>query len=114
MYRILYAEKADEDLTEIYNYIAVDSPARAAAYLGKMESCILQLKDFPNIGYSGKYPELVKLGIRMLPFEDYLVFYTVSQAEMCVHVLRVLHGSVNYRRLFRAAKQADESTEDGK
>ena len=114
MYRILYAEKADEDLTEIYNYIAADSPERAAAYLGKMESCILQLKDFPNIGYSGKYPELVKLGIRMLSFEDYLVFYTVSQAEMCVHVLRVLHGSVNYRRLFRAARQADESTEDGK
>ena len=63
MYRILYAEKADEDLTEIYSYIAADSPERAAAYLGKMESCILQLKDFPNIGYSGKYPELVKLGM---------------------------------------------------
>lgn len=64
MYRILYAEKADEDLTEIYSYIAADSPERVAAYLGKMESCILQLQDFPNIGYGGKYPELVKLGIR--------------------------------------------------
>lgn len=31
MYRILYAEKADEDLTEIYSYIAADSPERAAA-----------------------------------------------------------------------------------
>ena len=112
MYRILYAEKADEDLTEIYNFIASDSPERAAAYLGKMESCILQLQEFPNIGNGGKYPELVKLGIRMLSFEDYLVFYTVNQAEMCVHVLRVLHGSVNYRRLFRTARQADKDSEN--
>ena len=112
MYRILYAEKADEDLTEIYNFIASDSPERAATYLGKMESCILQLQEFPNIGYSGKYPELVKLGIRMLSFEDYLVFYTVNQVERCVHVLRVLHGSVNYRRLFRTARQADKDSEN--
>ena len=49
MYRILYAEKADEDLTEIYSYIAEDSPERAAAYLGKLESYILQLQEFPNI-----------------------------------------------------------------
>lgn len=112
MYRILYAEKTDEDLTEIYSCIAADSPERAAAYLGKMESCILQLQDFPNIGYSGKYAELVRLGIRMLSFEDYLVFYTVNQAEMCVHVLRVLHGSVNYRRLFRTARQADKDSEN--
>ena len=112
MYRILYAEKADEDLTEIYNYIAADSPERAAAYLGKMESCILQLQEFPNIGYGGKYPELVKLGIRMLSFEDYLVFYTVNQAEMCVHVLRVLHGSVNYRKLCRTVRQADRDSEN--
>ena len=112
MYRILYAEKADEGLAEIYSYIAEDSPERAAAYLGKMESCILQLKDFPNIGYGGKYPELVKLGIRMLSFDDYLIFYTVSQAEMCVHVLRVLHGSVNYRKLFRAVRQADKDADN--
>ena len=112
MYRILYAEKADEDLTEIYNYIAADSPERAAAYLGKIESCILQLRDFPNIGYSGKYPELVKLGIKMLSFEDYLVFYTVSQVEMCVNVFRVLHGSINYRKLFRTVRQADENSEN--
>lgn len=72
----------------------------------------MQLQDFPNIGYCGKYPELLKLGIRMLSFEDYLVFYTVNQAEMCVHVLRVLHGSVNYRRLFRAARQADKDSEN--
>ena len=112
MYRILYAEKADEDLTEIYSYIAADSPERATAYLGKMENCILQLQEFPNIGYGGKYPELVKLGIRMLSFEDYLVFYTVNQVEGCVHVLRVLHGSVNYRRLFRTARQADKDSEN--
>ena len=37
----------------------------------------------------------------MLPFEDYLIFYLIREEEDAVVILRVLHSSVNYRRLFR-------------
>jgi len=100
MYKLFYTEEADRDLVAIYNYIAEDSPERAGNYLGKIEKCILQLQDFPNLGNVSRYAELNKLGIKMLPFEDYLIFYTVNSGAETVNVIRVLHGSVNYRRLF--------------
>lgn len=100
MYTLEYAEEVEIDLKSIYNYIAQDSAVRASAYLGKIETCILQLQDFPEIGHDCRYSELKNLGIKVLPFEDYLIFYTVSKKRQTVSIIRVLHGSVNYRKLF--------------
>lgn len=100
MYELIYAEEADNDLSAIYSYIADDSVERAREYLGKIEHCILQLKEFPEIGVESKYAELRMLGIKLLPFENYLVFHTVNDKEKAVNIIRVLHGSVNYRKLF--------------
>ncbi len=100
MYKLFYTEEADRDLIAIYNYIAEDSPERAVQYLGKIENCVLQLQDFTNLGNGSRYAELNKLGIKMLPFEDYLIFYTVNSGTETVNIIRILHGSVNYRRLF--------------
>ncbi len=100
MYKLFYTEEADWDLVVIYNYIAEDSPERVVNYLGKIEKCVLQLQDFPNFENNSRYAELNKLGVKMLPFEDYLIFYTVNSRTETVNVIRVLHDSVNYRRLF--------------
>ncbi len=100
MYTLVYAEEVESDLKAIFNYIAEDSSARASAYLGKIENCILQLQDFPEIGHLCRYHELKNLGIRILPFEDYLIFYTISKKQQTVNIVRVIHGSVNYRKIF--------------
>ncbi len=100
MYEIIYSEEADNDLTAIFDYIAADSEDNAVNYLGKIEKCILQLQDFPEMGFDSKYKELLALGIKILPFEKYLIFHTVNKNEQTVNIIRVLHGSVNYRRLF--------------
>ena len=96
MYHIVYTEKAESDFSDIYRYIAEDSTERASAYLSRMEDCILGLRDFPGIGRTGRFPELTSLGVRMLPFEDYLIFYLIREEEDAVVILRVLHSSVNY------------------
>ena len=101
MYNLIYSSLANEDLTAIYNYIAADSSNRASVYMGKMEQAILKLRDFPNMGAEGRYPELVNLGVKVLPFGDYLIFYIVNADAEQVKVVRVLHGSINYRRLFK-------------
>lgn len=100
MYTIVFTYAAETDLDAIYQYIAQDSPARASAYIEKIEKHILSLRDFPLIGTTAKYSELARLGIRILPFEDYLVFYTVAPAGQTVTVLRILNGSVDYKTLF--------------
>lgn len=100
MYRLIYAEEADRDLQVIYDYIAADSPSRAVQYLGKMEQAILQLQEFPNMGHESRYREMRALGVRTLSFEDYLIFHTVNKQSETVSIVRVLHGSVDYKRLF--------------
>lgn len=100
MYQLIYTEEAADDLQAIFNYIATDSKERAITYLGKFENRILQLQDFPELGHECGYSELNYLGIRVLPYENYLIFYTVSTKAETVNIIRVLHGSVNYRNLF--------------
>ena len=77
--------------------------------MGKMEQSILKLRDFPNMGAEGRYPELVNLGVKVLPFDDYLIFYAVNVAAEQVRIVRVLHGSVNYRRLFKSININDNT-----
>lgn len=100
MYNLIYSEEVDRDLTAIFNYIAEDSEISASEYLGKIEACTLHLQKNPELGRIGKYPELQRLGVRVLPFENYLILYTISEKNQSVSILRVIHGSVNYKRLF--------------
>lgn len=100
MYKINYTEHADFDLTAIFDYIAEDNKDRAITYLSEMEKSILLLSEFPMMGATGKFPELQALGIRMVVHDKYLIFYTVDQQRETVNIVRVLNGSVNYKKLF--------------
>lgn len=100
MFQLKYTEEADKDLQAIFNRIAADSKENAIKYLGKIEECILRLRDFPKLGNVCKYTELMYLGIRVFPFDNYLIFYTINDKEQTINILHVLHGSVNYRNLF--------------
>ncbi|MDE7165051.1 MAG: type II toxin-antitoxin system RelE/ParE family toxin [Clostridiales bacterium] len=100
MFKLLYANEVGRDLQAIYDYIAQDSPERASQYIGKIENSVLRLRDFPNIGHNSSYDELNALGVRILPFDDYLIFYIVKEKDETVYIVRVLHGSVDYKHLF--------------
>ena len=100
MYQIIYTQSAEFDLDSIFNYISEDSRERAVNYLGRIGESISQLMNFPELGKLSKYPELQMLGIRVLPFENYLTFYTVNPDNQSITVLRVLRGTMNYRNLF--------------
>ena len=100
MYKLIYADEAANDLQMIFDHIAQDDETRASKYLGEIEKQLLRLKDFPNIGHDSKYSELYALGIKILSYDDYLIFYTIDEKSKEINIVRVLHGSVNYKRLF--------------
>ena len=100
MYSIIYSVTAENDIRAVFDYIAADSRETAVSFMAKMEQSILTLREFPEIGHTAKYPELKMLGIRILPFEKYLIFYKVDKTLENVNIVRVLHGSRNYRNLF--------------
>lgn len=101
MYKLIYANEAANDLQAIYDYIACDDIGRARDYLCAIEKQILRLQDFPNIGHESKYSELCSLGVKILPYDDYLILHIVNADAQEIYIVRVLHGSVNYKRLFQ-------------
>ena len=98
-YKIKVTPKAYEDLDEIYGYIANDLYNEDAAddLLGKIETNIMRLKDFP-FSCSFVRDEILRVkGYRKLIIDNYITFYLVSEAEKEVIVMRVLYSKQKYQ-----------------
>ena len=80
--------KAEEDLVDIWLYIAEDSPQNADNFLDKLHERMDRLADFPEIGVSR--PELPG-EVKSFPVDRYLLFY--RPVESGIELVRVLHAS---------------------
>lgn len=66
------SEQAEADLTDIWVYIAADSPASADAFTQRLyDKCVL-LAETPTLGRAR--PELGE-GVRSFPFKRYVIYY---------------------------------------
>ena len=102
MLRILIDPEADNDLNEIFNYIASDNPVAARkVYLAAAET-FERLSFMPNIGRQEHFKITGLIGMRMIPlsrFPNYLVFYRTTETEL--RILRLLHGARDLERLWQ-------------
>jgi toxin ParE1/3/4 len=89
---------AEDDLSEIVNYIAADRPSAAETLTSKIEKNLNLLSKNPQLGRIPNEEELMRLGYRYLVVQDYLIFYTLEEQVLYVH--RILHGSRDYLSLF--------------
>jgi plasmid stabilization system protein ParE len=93
-YDIIWAGVAENDLKEIIEYIAIDSPANALKALKKIKQKALSLYTLPERGRI--IPELQDQGIllyRELIVPPWRIIYRIS--EMKVYVLSVLDARQN-------------------
>ncbi len=90
-YVIRYLPAAVDDLLAIYEWVADDSPARAASFTDKLDKRIGSLEAQPFLGRIPKLDKLRSFGYRVLVIESYLIFYVVRGHVVEIH--RVLHGS---------------------
>ncbi len=86
-----YLPAAIDDLVSIFDWIANDSPLRAAAFVDEIDQRIGRLQTHPLLGYIPKDDKLRDAGYRVLGIESHLVFYIVRGKTVEIH--RVLHGS---------------------
>jgi len=96
-YRTRLLKAAEEDLTEIVAYIAVDNPIAADQVATKIEKAISLLAENPYLGRIPDDEKLVNLGYRFLIVQDYLTFYTIEERTIFVH--RIIHGARDYQRI---------------
>lgn len=92
-YIVRYLPAAVDDLISIFDWIADESPAKAADFIAKLDQGIGNLKTHPFLGHMPRDGRLRSSGYRVLVIESFLAFYIVRGKTVQIH--RVVHGSRN-------------------
>jgi len=100
-YRLKIVPKAEEDLNDIFYYIALELNNKSAAekLINQFSNKVLRLQDFPFSCSVVEDPFLKDKGYRKLIIDNYIVFYIVNEAEQQVVVMRVLYSRKKYEDL---------------
>jgi toxin ParE1/3/4 len=88
MTRIIRRPRAEQDLGEIYDWIADDSTANADAYIERLVATMRLLADMPRMGSCrlSRFPS-----VRSFSVGSHLIFY--QPVEDGIEVVRVIHGA---------------------
>lgn len=102
-YDIQITAEAENDLREIFEYIARDLQAvqNAASQLDRLEQGIYSPEQMPNRFriYESGLGQNYKLHV--MPIDHYLVFYEVDSENGMVIVARVLYGGRNIENILK-------------
>lgn len=93
-YEVIITEQADYDLRGIYEYIAFEllAPGNAAGQLDRLEDGIMGLATFPERFRVFEKEPWKGRGLRVMPIDNYLVFYIPDKKEKVVAVIRVMYA----------------------
>lgn len=86
---VRWAEHARDDLREVFDFIARDSPQAAEALVERILRATERLQRFPESGR--KVPEFLDLGYRELLVGSYRIQYRIDADT--VWIATVVHGS---------------------
>ena len=94
IYEVVTTAQADADLRSIYEYIAFEllSPDNAAGQLERLEEHIVKLEEFPEKFRHYEKEPWRSRGLRVMPVDNYLVFYIPDEDAGIVTVIRVMYA----------------------
>jgi toxin ParE1/3/4 len=89
------AAAAEEDLKEIWAYVAQHNPEAASKLIREITSKFAILRDYPQMGQE---QQKLLINLRSFTVKGYLIFY--QPFDEGVEILRVLHGSRDIESIF--------------
>ncbi len=94
IYEVITTKQADIDLRGIYEHIAFElcSPDNAAGQLDRLEERILGLEEFPEKFRHYEKEPWHSRGLRVMPVDNYLVFYIPDKEAGLVTIIRVMYS----------------------
>ena len=109
-YEVIISEQVDQDLRAIYEYIAQEllSPDNAAGQLIRLEAAILNLDTFPEGHRLYEEEPWHSRNLRVLPVDNYVVFYIPDNDELTVTIIRVIYGGRNIEEQLNRFTKYDE------
>ena len=106
-YSVCITEQADRDLRGLYAYIAYEllSADNALGQLERLEAAIEGLAVFPERHALYRVEPWHSRGFRVMPVDNYCVFYMIDAVAMTVSVLRVLYMRRDLEKALRDDRQ---------
>lgn len=95
MNRYRISKQAEQDLEDIWLYVAQNDEVAADLLIAKVLNQFPMLAKFPDIGK--KRSELMK-GLRSFPVKPYIIFYTRTSDR--IEIVRVLHQARDIENQF--------------
>ena len=102
-YSAAFTESAKKDIKESVDYIefSLHNPSAADRLMDKIDEELENLEFNPYSCAVIDDPLLQTIGLRFCIVENYLLFYTVSEEEKSISVIRFLHGRRNWMSILR-------------
>ncbi|UVA80748.1 type II toxin-antitoxin system RelE/ParE family toxin [Pandoraea commovens] len=82
------------DLETVGDYIALDNPRRAVAFIQELRDRCLSLADMPYA--FPVVPRYERFGIRHRVYGNYQIFYRVVESDERIDIVHILHSARNY------------------
>ena len=97
IYEVITTDQADADLRGIYEYIAFEllSPDNAVGQIDRLEKHIIGLEEFPEKFRLYEKEPWHSRELRVMPVDNYLVFYITNKDAGIVTVIRVMYAGRN-------------------
>jgi len=97
-YDIHITTRAERDISEAWDYIAHEllNPDAADRCLDSIEKAVRSLQEMPDRFRIIDDKVLQYWGIRFIRAGKYLIFYTISEDDGCVYIIRVLYEKRNW------------------
>ena len=94
IYEVTTTEQAESDLRGVFEYIAFEllSPENAKGQLERLEEHIMGLEILPEKFRAYEKEPWKNRGLRVMPVDNYLVFYIPDDETETVTVIRVLYN----------------------
>lgn len=94
IFEIEISAQADNDLRNVYEYIAYElqSPENASGQLDRLEESILSLDQMPERFRAYEKEPWHSRGLRLMPVDNYCVLYIPDVEKSVVTIIRVMYG----------------------
>ena len=104
-YLIIYSDEALQDLREIFEYIAGElrEPVIAAAQVNRIREQIRSLGQFPARNKKVPWEPWHSVGLRQMPVDNFIAFYTIDDNQTAVQIVRIFYGKRDIQSCVRSA-----------
>ena len=83
-FKLIWDERSKADMSQIWNYIALDSPGAANTFVENINKTAKRLKSDPFLGPEEPLLKKHKLGHRYIIYSHYKIIYRIQQDQIFV------------------------------